>query len=220
MPGSMSAFRANFRDRKSPFLRGGIPPRWQPNAPAPGLIKSVNPMLKNYLIVAWRNIKRNKAYSALNVLGLAVGLAVFILIMLFVRTEVELRPLSRQRREHLPGGPGAAGQRLSRLQRLRRHARPAGRGHGPGLPRGPEGDPHRRLVERPRQRGGQELPGEERPLDRPPDLRDLLLPDRPRRPVRGPRGPVLGPPVGAGGPPLLRRTPTRSAGRSCFSSTR
>jgi putative ABC transport system permease protein len=45
-------------------------------------------MFKNYLIVAWRNIKRNKAYSALNVLGLAVGLAVFILIMLFVRTEL------------------------------------------------------------------------------------------------------------------------------------
>jgi putative ABC transport system permease protein len=45
-------------------------------------------MLKNYLTVAWRNIKRNKAYSALNVLGLAVGLAVFILIMLFVRTEL------------------------------------------------------------------------------------------------------------------------------------
>jgi putative ABC transport system permease protein len=44
-------------------------------------------MFKNYLIIAWRNIKRNKAYSALNVLGLAVGMAVFILIMLFVRTE-------------------------------------------------------------------------------------------------------------------------------------
>jgi len=44
-------------------------------------------MIKNYLLVAWRNIKRGKAYSALNVLGLAVGLAVFILIMLFVRTE-------------------------------------------------------------------------------------------------------------------------------------
>ena len=38
-------------------------------------------MLKSYLIISWRNIKRNKAYSALNVLGLAVGLAVFILIM-------------------------------------------------------------------------------------------------------------------------------------------
>lgn len=45
-------------------------------------------MFKNYLIIAWRNIKRSKAYSALNVLGLAVGLAVFILIMLFVRTEL------------------------------------------------------------------------------------------------------------------------------------
>jgi putative ABC transport system permease protein len=44
-------------------------------------------MLKNHLIIAWRNIKRNKAYSALNILGLAVGMAVFILIMLFVRTE-------------------------------------------------------------------------------------------------------------------------------------
>jgi putative ABC transport system permease protein len=45
-------------------------------------------MLKNHLIVAWRNIKKNKAYSALNILGLAMGLAVFILIMLFVRTEL------------------------------------------------------------------------------------------------------------------------------------
>ena len=45
-------------------------------------------MLKNYLIVAWRNIKKSKAYSALNIIGLAVGMAVFILIMLFVRTEL------------------------------------------------------------------------------------------------------------------------------------
>jgi putative ABC transport system permease protein len=45
-------------------------------------------MFKNYLTVAWRNILRSKAYSALNILGLAVGLAVFILIMLFVRTEL------------------------------------------------------------------------------------------------------------------------------------
>ncbi len=44
-------------------------------------------MLKNYLVTAWRNIRKSKAYSALNVLGLAVGMAVFVLIMLFVRTE-------------------------------------------------------------------------------------------------------------------------------------
>jgi putative ABC transport system permease protein len=45
-------------------------------------------MLKSHLVIAWRNIKRSKSYTALNVLGLAVGLAVFILIMLFVRTEL------------------------------------------------------------------------------------------------------------------------------------
>jgi len=45
-------------------------------------------MFKSHLKIAWRNIKRSKAYSALNVLGLAVGMAVFILIMLFVRTEL------------------------------------------------------------------------------------------------------------------------------------
>ena len=42
-------------------------------------------MLKNYLIVAWRNIVRSKAYSALNVLGLAVGLAVFTFVLLVAR---------------------------------------------------------------------------------------------------------------------------------------
>ena len=45
-------------------------------------------MFKNNLIIAWRNIKKSKAYSALNILGLASGLAVFILIMLFVRYEL------------------------------------------------------------------------------------------------------------------------------------
>ena len=29
------------------------------------------PMLRSYLTIAWRNIKKNKAYSALNVVGLA-----------------------------------------------------------------------------------------------------------------------------------------------------
>jgi putative ABC transport system permease protein len=45
-------------------------------------------MFKDYLVVTWRNIKKGKAYSALNILGLAVGMAVFILIMLFVRYEL------------------------------------------------------------------------------------------------------------------------------------
>jgi len=45
-------------------------------------------MFKNNLVIAWRNIKRNKVYSALNIFGLAAGMAVFILIMLFVRYEL------------------------------------------------------------------------------------------------------------------------------------
>ncbi len=45
-------------------------------------------MFKNNFIIAWRNIKKRKAYSALNILGLAAGMTVFTLIMLFVRTEL------------------------------------------------------------------------------------------------------------------------------------
>jgi putative ABC transport system permease protein len=45
-------------------------------------------MLKNYLKTAWRNIKSNKAYSFINIGGLAVGMAAFILIALFVQYEL------------------------------------------------------------------------------------------------------------------------------------
>ena len=44
-------------------------------------------MLKNYLTVALRNLRKYKAYSFINITGLAIGLACFILIMLFVRDE-------------------------------------------------------------------------------------------------------------------------------------
>jgi len=41
-------------------------------------------MLKNYFKTAWRNLVRNKAYSALNIFGLAIGLTVALLIGLWV----------------------------------------------------------------------------------------------------------------------------------------
>jgi putative ABC transport system permease protein len=41
-------------------------------------------MIKNYLKTAWRNLIRNKVYSALNILGLAIGMAVALLIGLWV----------------------------------------------------------------------------------------------------------------------------------------
>ncbi len=44
-------------------------------------------MIRNYLTVAWRNLVRHKGYSFLNVTGLAVGMAVALLIGLWVRYE-------------------------------------------------------------------------------------------------------------------------------------
>src|SRR5688500_774567 len=44
-------------------------------------------MLKNYFKVAIRYLTRYKEYTIINVLGLAVGIACCILIMLFVRNE-------------------------------------------------------------------------------------------------------------------------------------
>src|SRR4030042_2032199 len=44
-------------------------------------------MFKNYFKIAYRNILKNKIYSAINILGFAVGLAAFILISLYVQYE-------------------------------------------------------------------------------------------------------------------------------------
>ncbi len=45
-------------------------------------------MFKNYLKVALRNLWRNKGYSAINIIGLAVGLATCLLIILYVIDEL------------------------------------------------------------------------------------------------------------------------------------
>jgi ABC-type antimicrobial peptide transport system permease subunit len=44
-------------------------------------------MLKNYLLVALRNLKKNKTFSLINILGLALGLACSLLIFLWVNDE-------------------------------------------------------------------------------------------------------------------------------------
>ncbi|HTL07751.1 MAG TPA: ABC transporter permease, partial [Chitinophagaceae bacterium] len=44
-------------------------------------------MLKNYFTVALRNLSRNKTFTAINIAGLATGIAVFILIFEFVAAE-------------------------------------------------------------------------------------------------------------------------------------
>jgi putative ABC transport system permease protein len=45
-------------------------------------------MLKNYFVSAYRNIVRNKFYSAINIAGLAIGIICAILILLYVQKEL------------------------------------------------------------------------------------------------------------------------------------
>ncbi|HTB23805.1 MAG TPA: hypothetical protein VK711_00480, partial [Puia sp.] len=45
-------------------------------------------MTKNYFKIAWRNLIKNKGYSAINIGGLAVGIAVALLIGLWVYDEL------------------------------------------------------------------------------------------------------------------------------------
>ena len=45
-------------------------------------------MIKNYLKIAFRNISRHKAYSFINISGLAIGMACSILILLWVQNEL------------------------------------------------------------------------------------------------------------------------------------
>ena len=45
-------------------------------------------MIKNYIKIAWRNLWKNKGYSALNIFGLAIGITCASLIFLWVENEV------------------------------------------------------------------------------------------------------------------------------------
>ena len=44
-------------------------------------------MLKNLLLTAFRNLKKNPFFSLLNILGLAIGMTVFLLIAQYVKYE-------------------------------------------------------------------------------------------------------------------------------------
>jgi putative ABC transport system permease protein len=47
-------------------------------------------MIKNYLKIAWRNLWRNKFFSTINILGLALGMACSVLIILWVQNELSV----------------------------------------------------------------------------------------------------------------------------------
>lgn len=45
-------------------------------------------MLKNYLKITWRNLLRHKAFSLINIAGLAIGMASSALILLWIQNEM------------------------------------------------------------------------------------------------------------------------------------
>lgn len=45
-------------------------------------------MIKNYFQIAWRNIRKNKLFSVINILGLSLGIATCFILMLYVQDEL------------------------------------------------------------------------------------------------------------------------------------
>ena len=44
-------------------------------------------MLKNYLLIAFRNLWRNKSYTSINLFGLSIGIAATLLILIYILFE-------------------------------------------------------------------------------------------------------------------------------------
>src|ERR1700709_360164 len=71
-------------------------------------------MLRNYLKTAWRNLLKNKFYSFINIAGLTAGLAIGILILLWVQDELSFDNFHKKAaniyRLETSGGTGASVQ--------------------------------------------------------------------------------------------------------------
>ena len=45
-------------------------------------------MLKNLLLIAFRNIRKDKIYSAINILGLTVGITCSVFLLMYILDEL------------------------------------------------------------------------------------------------------------------------------------
>src|ERR1700679_1352567 len=54
-------------------------------------------MIRNYFKTAWRSLLRNKSYAAINVAGLAIGVAACLLIFLIVHFETSFHNFHSKR---------------------------------------------------------------------------------------------------------------------------
>jgi putative ABC transport system permease protein len=57
-------------------------------------------MFKNYFIIAWRNLLRNKIFSLIKILGLSIGLTVCMLIFLYTKDEISYDQF-QENKQHL-----------------------------------------------------------------------------------------------------------------------
>jgi putative ABC transport system permease protein len=74
-------------------------------------------MLRNYIKTAWRNLLKNKFYTVINIAGLTAGLAIGILILLWVQDELSFNTSPKKTpdiyRLELFGGTGTSRQIFS-----------------------------------------------------------------------------------------------------------
>jgi putative ABC transport system permease protein len=45
-------------------------------------------MLKSYFKIALRNLRKNKGFTAINIMGLAAGIAICLVILLYIMDEL------------------------------------------------------------------------------------------------------------------------------------
>src|ERR1044072_6089319 len=87
-------------------------------------------MFKNYLTTAFKNLWKNKAFSLINIMGLALGLACSLLIMLWVKDEYQVDAVHQNgarifsvyekqfhdaRVDAFHGGPGVMADEMKRV---------------------------------------------------------------------------------------------------------
>ncbi len=53
-------------------------------------------MFKNYFKTAWRNLRKNKFYSSINIIGLSIGLSAGIMVLLWVQDELSYDTFHRK----------------------------------------------------------------------------------------------------------------------------
>ncbi len=59
-------------------------------------------MFKNYFKIAWRNIAKNKFYSAVNLIGLSTGIAFTLLMGAYVWSELQVnKNLKNEERQYI-----------------------------------------------------------------------------------------------------------------------